>query len=542
MCGQRANNGYTAGTYGQIDNLVYNYKPNPTATDLSTVTANTASNKLLNVKDMSLSYKGFKFNSKNSSVPTYTYDDNGNLTSDLSKNITNIQYNYLNLPMKITFGTYGVEGFNEIYFVYDATGQKHQKITHYYVSEGTELEEVIVYDYINGVEYYNDYLKRIAHTEGAVVRDAYWGAGTFEHEYVLRDHLGNIRVTFKDIGNDGLITSADLEKMQVNHYYPFGLNMEGNWSGGANNPNKYQYNGKELNQDFGLDWNDYGARFYDPAIGRWPTVDSKADLYHRHTPYEYALNTPINAKDPDGNLVIFINGMHNGTGGTKEYWRSYYTAPKDFNQVGRRESSDFHKVECQAFDIAVMNRLNDHHPHYVDGAIGGTKGLFSLVNEYLMTNLEPGRRYNVGFSKGLEEAGKLIESLQRDGNGNIIESIKIITHSMGASFAKGYVEGLLEYAKRHNVDGVKIAFEADFAPFQPGMQQAVKGKNMGSTFQFSHKDDPFAGANQMEGADRQDTSGDATQGHGFLEFMNQVSKLPEGNYKVVDGKIIPNKN
>jgi hypothetical protein len=45
--------------------------------------------------------------------------------------------------------------------------------------------------------------------------------------------------------------------------------LEGNWNGAAG-PNKYQYNGKEWNDDFGLSWNDYGARFYDPAVGNVP--------------------------------------------------------------------------------------------------------------------------------------------------------------------------------------------------------------------------------------------------------------------------------
>jgi len=31
--------------------------------------------------------------------------------------------------------------------------------------------------------------------------------------------------------------------------------------------NRYQYNGKELTSDLGLNWNDYGTRWYDPAIG-----------------------------------------------------------------------------------------------------------------------------------------------------------------------------------------------------------------------------------------------------------------------------------
>jgi RHS repeat-associated protein len=123
-------------------------------------------------------------------------------------------------------------------------------------------------DYVNGIEYKGGVLDRFAHTEGAVVRQA--DAVTFLHEYTIKDHLGNTRVTYTDANNDGTIVASDMK--QINHYYPFGMNMEGNWNGPSGS-NKYQYNSKELNSDFGLDLSDYGARFYDAAIGRWIAVD-----------------------------------------------------------------------------------------------------------------------------------------------------------------------------------------------------------------------------------------------------------------------------
>ena len=185
-----------------------------------------------------------------------------------------------------------------ITFSYDASGRKYKKSV-----TGTDT---YVKDYINGIDYKDGSLEAIYHEEGRVGKDA---SGNLRYEFTIRDHLGNSRVMFADINGDGTIQLDDpdtpaneSELLQENHYYPFGMNMEGGWTAQVGEKNQYQYNGKELNEDLDLGWSDYGARWYDAAVGRFTGIDILADEPHniRLTPYHFVANNPIVNLDPDG--------------------------------------------------------------------------------------------------------------------------------------------------------------------------------------------------------------------------------------------------
>ncbi len=106
--------------------------------------------------------------------------------------------------------------------------------------------------------------------------------------------IGNVRVVIKKGAN------SLAEIVQQKGYYAFGMEIS-QFSAGTGT-SKNWYNGKEIQDDFGLYWYDYGARFYDPMLGRWHSIDPLADERTWVSPYNFVQNNPILRVDPSGML------------------------------------------------------------------------------------------------------------------------------------------------------------------------------------------------------------------------------------------------
>lgn len=118
-----------------------------------------------------------------------------------------------------------------------------------------------------------------------------------------------VNETSQDVWFDNFkILSQGSILVQETHYDPWGLELTGiGYEYAGVKKNKYLYNGKELIEDAGLQYYDYGARMYDPVIGRWGVVDPMADIAPDKTPYHFVSNNPINRIDPLGLTDYALN-------------------------------------------------------------------------------------------------------------------------------------------------------------------------------------------------------------------------------------------
>ncbi|WP_323787684.1 DUF6443 domain-containing protein [Psychroserpens sp.] len=253
-------------TFATMDNLNYYYNGN----QLHSVTDNTIYTTGFNDGNISDSIY-------NNSDDDYLYDVNGNMITDNNKDIT-ITYNHLNLPVSVT-----QTGGDIVTYKYDATGVKLSKA----VTVGSSTSST---QYINNFIYKDSSLEFFSHPEGYVELN---GSGGFDYVYQYKDHLGNIRLAYSDIDNNGSIEVSKSEILEENNYYPFGLKHKGYNNVINGTDHKWGFLNQEENDELGLGWLTFRYRNYMPEIGRFFGIDPISEDFYTITNYQFAHNNPV---------------------------------------------------------------------------------------------------------------------------------------------------------------------------------------------------------------------------------------------------------
>ena len=329
----------------------------------------------------------------------FAYDGNGNTTKDLHKNISRIEYNILNLPRRITY----TDGSTATY-TYSSLGEKLQVV--YSTSRQTAVQPATGVlgtaaeareEATRSVTSTTDYCGDIIYNGSSVSRILLDGKGyltlsgsTPTYYFFMKDHLGNTRAVVNQSGT----------VKQEYQYYPFGKRWDDVYEYFKQ---PYQYNGKEMDEMHGLRWLDYGARMYEPALGRFMTMDPMAEKYYSISPYAYCANNPVR--------YIDVDGKEPG-----DFFRTKDEAAKDeFNKVEDTQKTEKEEINIIPYELkqtdnyftveTKVEKYLSNNNFILDIIYEGEKKVPKIIGK-LGTIINP-KIFNIDFYSSIDQSDKL---------------------------------------------------------------------------------------------------------------------------------------
>lgn len=264
--------------------------------------------------------------------------------------VLTITYDYGHRPYKISMQT------------------KRRTHYNYYTADGRKLLSKHDGMISNGNGGYRRISTTDLYIDGLIVRDGVPLLWQFDGGYVSLNENGtptswNYYIT-DYLGSTRKVVDSNNNVKETINYYPFGseMRMDAPSQMATDTWQPYRFTGKELDNQNGLNWYDFGARWYDVAgVPMWTSVDPLAEKYYHLSPYVYCENNPVRFIDPTGK------------------------APGDF----------FQKTDDAAKDFGL---------YYNDNSIRLNKEIASYIFEIKDDN------GNVGYSYSIASIGKGDES------------------------------------------------------------------------------------------------------------------------------------
>jgi RHS repeat-associated protein len=362
-----------------------------------TYTISSTANNVTGILDAGTLQSATNFSTASTTVgSSLTINSIGQLTGSSPEGVSIIDYYPNGKPKKITF-----TNNNYTQYFYDDGGNKykvlfrdsssHKKKVTWYVGPGLYvLDESISTTSIN--------LNEMNTPAGELKLNG----SAYDVIYQLNDHLGNVRVTFKESG-----VGNGINVLSFADYYAWGGVLPGrNWSSAAY---RYGYQSKEIPKD-GSNWDQFELRLYNHDLGRWFAPDPYGQF---HSPYVAMANNPVSAVDPNGGFTNFAPdpGHIFANKALMDLQRAY--------QIGNWSQKFLTKKYREAYDDIVKR--------YNVGTQGGSYGnVAGFLDALRITN---NQFQGLGLSNSVLENGT--GTLNMDAKVNYQNSIVALNSSIG---------------------------------------------------------------------------------------------------------------
>ena len=412
----------------------------------------------------------------------FVYDSEGNLTEDKSKGLK-ISYDWRGMPIEFIqesqpTGSSGNSLFR-LTMAYDGSGRRISKtrwvkklgsqewekelVTHY-TGIGTEIREDLSKNQTKVVVNMPEGFGRYG-VEDASKMESAGSAGEIpmmNFEWYLKNHLGSTMLVY---GTQGDVThyKADFSKPKAAYdYRAFGEMLE--LTPPATGKVTENFTGKEHDDEIALNY--FGARYLDPMLGMWISVDPKRQF---SSPYLYAGNgmNPVNVVDPNGNYAIW---EHNADDPANHHYVYRYSSYADFAIEGF--ASFFIPgsglLACMPPKGLVEHSLRPSPAEGVFSAVFSAAG-FAVNNLIKVASGVKLAFKTVGTVKNIYDAGQFalkgprLENFMHDltSGSNLLSSTNLEDLKRKAEWATSYGKNLLDKGVEIN-DDVRAQFLSDF--------------------------------------------------------------------------------
>ena len=361
----------------------------------------------------------------------YSFDGNGRLTYDPNKGVE-VSYDLTGVPSTVIIG----DVLNS--YTYSADGVKQRVYSHFYghmaplaldavpmgrgpldggglIGPGTGNDFSVFRDtrYCGPFVLESDTVSMVLFPGGFCTMSG--GQPTFH--YYVRNHRGD---------NCGVVSDSGVFE-QKTFYYPFG-GIRGDVST-TPSLQPYKHSGKEWDHLGGLDWYDYGARMYDPALGMWTSGDPLAEKSPHMSIYSFCGNDPVNSFDPDGRKIKPVLYREN---------RKSFLLPKNYTSMSSfvKAMEEFGKTTWGKYVISSF--VDKGKYHYGVQGNGKYSDISLNIEEYNLNDRQ--MQTYVMLDNGVKTVGQF--HARKDKNNDLYFEMKIDASRSESELAETIVHEL----------------------------------------------------------------------------------------------------